>query len=242
MNTYLEQIIASKEKAVSIRKQKRGFKEALRKDTLQIIAEVKRGSPSKGLFSTSFDPVELALEYREADVAALSVITSKEGFQGKAQDLVDIVENLPAIPVLRKDFIFDPIQVYETKGMGASALLLIVSVTKNNTRFLLELARSLELDVLVEVHSEKEIEVAVEAGADLIGVNNRNLGTFEVNLNIAERLSSLIPDHIVKVAESGIATKEDAERMKRAGYDAVLVGEALVRAQDRKQIIRELSL
>ena len=169
----------------------------------------------------------------------LSVLTD-EAFSGSLNDLHAVSQALPGCPILRKDFIVDLRQLQESKRYGATAVLLIVAVLGEETALFLKEAEKLGLDVLVEVHDEEELQIALNAGARMIGVNNRNLSTFEVDLAVAERLAPLIPSHLIKVAESGIHTHEDAQRMRKSGYDAVLVGEALVRSENPKNLIEEL--
>jgi indole-3-glycerol phosphate synthase len=224
----------------------RGFKAALapgvgRERSFALIAEVKKASPSKGLIRADFDPVAIAQAYHVGGAACLSVLTDVKYFQGQLDYLGAIREAVP-LPLLRKDFIIDTAQIYEARLAGADAVLLIVSAIPSSGRLaeLQQAARSVGLDVLVEIHDADEREIAVASGATLIGVNNRNLHTFEVTLEIAETLIPTFPQGTVAVAESGIFTHSDAERMASAGAHAVLVGESLMRQEDVAAATRRL--
>ncbi len=223
------------------------FVAALQEPGITLIAEVKRASPSRGLLSHHFDPVELAQIYVRNGARAISVITDARFFQGKLEYITQVKEALQAMnvqaPVLRKDFIFDPYQVWEARVAGADAVLLIVAILSDRTlRELLQLARRLGMEALVEVHNEQELARAVTAGARVIGINNRDLRTFEVDLRVTERLRPLIPPDILVVSESGIHTAEDVRRLAALRVDAILVGESLVRADpaDRPRRVKEL--
>jgi len=184
------------------------FKEALKnkEKPLNIIAEVKKASPSKGLICKEFNYMDIAKAYEKGQAAALSVLTEPRYFQGSNQYLTEIKE-VVGLPVLRKDFIIDPIQIYEAKAIGADALLLIVAaLTEKELKIYLNLATTLGLDALVETHNEEEVKIALEAGAEIIGVNNRDLQTFNVTLDTSEKLRNLIPREKVFVSESGIHT------------------------------------
>lgn len=209
------------------------FKSALENDKnpLNIIAEVKKASPSKGLICKEFNHIKIAKAYEKGGAAALSVLTESKYFRGCNQYLTEIKEVVNK-PVLRKDFIIDPIQIYETKAIGADAILLIVSIlSKEALKEYLQIAKYLELDALVETHNEEEVEAALIAGAEIIGVNNRNLKSFEVRLDTSEKLRKLVPKDKVFVAESGIHTIEDVRRLKALDVKAVLIGESLITAQ-----------
>jgi len=208
----------------------RRFEAALKGAGLSVIAEVKRRSPSKGDLAEIADPLVLARAYADGGASAVSVLTDHEFFGGSLEDLRTVAAM--GIPALRKDFLLHPLQFAEAAEAGASAVLLIVAAVGERTGELLGTAERLGLDVLVEVHDEAELETAVKAKARIIGVNNRNLETFEVDLATAEDLREKIPNGTVAVAESGIHSKADARRMADAGYDAVLVGEALVKSGD----------
>lgn len=255
----LDEIIAERKKAVGILKestnieiiekqivissfQHYSFKNALSNKSrpLNIIAEVKKASPSKGVICQSFSPVEIARDYEKGGAAAVSVLTEPKYFQGCNQYLMDIKKHV-ALPVLRKDFIVDEIQIYEAKTIGADAILLIVSaLSSKDLHNFLKLAASLDLDVLVETHDEREVAIALEAGAEIIGVNNRNLKTFEVSLETTKHLRHMVPKECVFVAESGIHTVEDIVELKALKVDAVLIGESIVKAENRMGKLKEL--
>lgn len=206
-----------------------------------IIAEVKRASPSRGLMvGPDFDPADVARKYELGGAAAISVLTDKRFFQGDEATLRAVRDSV-GIPVLRKDFILDPYQVYETRAMGADALLLIVrALDRAELKDLLDLAGEIGLSALVETHSEIEIERALDAGAAIIGVNNRDLDTFIVDLAVTERLAPLVPTDRLVVSESGIAGPEDVARVRDAGARAVLVGESFVTSNNIAERVREL--
>jgi indole-3-glycerol phosphate synthase len=209
----------------------RGFKASLLKPGLRVIAEVKKASPSVGAIQPDADPVAVATGYEAAGAACLSVLTEPHWFQGADADLL-AARAAVAIPVLRKDFVVDPWQLAETRVLGADCCLLIVAHLGSRTADYLALARSYGLDVLVEVHDEAELEIALAAGADLIGVNNRNLKTLKIDLATSERLAGLMPKGVTFVAESGLESREDFARMSALGAEAVLVGSALMRTGD----------
>lgn len=207
---------------------------------LAVIAEVKRASPSAGTIAHDFDPLAIAESYAEAGANALSILTDEKYFQGHLSYLAKIREKVD-LPILRKDFIIDEVQIFESVVAGADAILLIVgALEQEQLVHLLDVAANYQLDVLVEVHDLEEMERALETGARIIGVNNRNLRTFEVDLETTERLSEEVgPDHIL-VSESGIYTGTDTKRIRSWGADAILVGEALMRATDRTAKMAEL--
>ena len=216
------------------------FEAALAAPGLSVIAEVKRRSPSRGELAESLDPAEQAHRYAAGGAAAISVLTEPHHFDGSNDDLV-AVGGAVDLPLLRKDFTVSEKQIWEAKGIGASAVLLIVSaLDQDRLEGFLDLAADIEIDALVEVHDAEEARRARDAGARIVGVNNRDLTTFEVDLARSEELRPLLDDATVRVAESGIWTGDDARRMAGAGYDAVLVGEALVRAADPADLIGEL--
>lgn len=258
--TILDQILDAKRRELARQKREQSLSEmqrgamatplplnlsgALMGPGVRLVAECKKASPSRGLLSPSYDPAALARTYAENGAAAISVLTEVDHFQGSLEHLRQVKEavNGMGVPVLRKDFIFDPYQVYEARAFGADAILLIVAVLEpERLKELLEVARSLWVQALVEVHGEKELEVALEAGAEVIGINHRDLRTFQMDMGLAERLRPLIPKGKVVVAESGIQGKQDVARMKKAGVNAVLVGEALVTAPDVAAKVRELA-
>lgn len=210
---------------------------ALRGPGLSVIAEIKRRSPSRGRIDAALDPAELASSYESGGASAISVLTEPAYFDGSLADLQQ-VRSTVAAPVLRKDFILDESQVWQARAASADSLLLIVAALDPARLVqLLQSSRSVGMEPLVEVHDEREAAIAVECGASIVGVNNRDLATFDVNLATAERLRGRLGD-AVAVAESGIWTDADAARMRAAGYDAVLVGESLVRSADPAALIR----
>ena len=216
----------------------RDFASALATPGLAVIAEIKRRSPSRGIIDAHLDPVALAGDYQTGGAAAISVLTESSFFDGSLADL-EAVRGAVTVPVLRKDFILEEAQIWEARASGADAVLLIVAaLDPAQLEHLLESARSVRMEPLVEVHNTAEADVAVAAGAGVIGGNNRDLTTFEVDLATAEGLRRNLGD-VVAVAESGIWTAEHADRMRSAGYDAILVGESLVRAGHPAQTIAE---
>lgn len=220
--------------------EKRGFRNALVDSIgISIIAEVKKASPSKGLLCPDFDPSRIARDYENAGASAVSVLTDEKFFQGSLDYLFEVRRTM-MLPVIRKDFLVDHIQVEEADLWGADAILLIVSVLDQSLlKELLEHARSRAMDALVEVHDENEAAVAIEAGADLIGINNRNLRDFSVSLDTSVRVRQMIPPDIPVVSESGIRTREDIERLEKGNISAVLIGESLVTADDIRSRLRK---
>jgi indole-3-glycerol phosphate synthase len=231
------------------------FTTALKGDSVRLIAEVKKASPSRGVICPNFDPIELARTYAQSGVAAISVLTEERYFGGSLEHLSTISQEMERlgvggaeinrkeriIPVLRKDFIFDPYQVYESKAYGAAALLLIVAILSDTQLTeLLTLSHELGMKCLVEVHNEAEMERAVMSGAQIIGINNRNLKTFAIDLETTRRLRPLIPQDRIVVSESGIKNRGDVQKLQQWGVDAMLVGEALVAAGDVAEKVREL--
>lgn len=218
----------------------RDFAAALSRPGLNVIAELKKASPSRGILRADYDPAALALGLEAAGAAALSVLSEEEFFQGSLADLKD-VSRATKIPVLRKDFIVDPWQVWEARAAGADAFLLIVAILDDEAlRRLLELGRELKMEALVEVHSREEMSRAAGAGARIIGVNNRDLQTFEVNLKTSLELVEMIPETCIAVSESGIRAQADLERLHAAGFDAFLVGEHLMTMPEPATGLREL--
>lgn len=217
-----------------------GFRQALLKGRPSVIAEVKRASPSRGVIARDFDPEEIAMAYERGGANAVSVLTDERFFAGSAEHLKAVRRSI-ALPILRKDFVIDPLQTVEARALGADAILLIVRLLDDiSLRAWRELASSMGMDALVEAHDEVEVRRAVDSGAALIGVNNRDLSTFSVDLGTSERLRHLIPSDVVAVSESGLTTPEHATRMFQMGYDAVLVGEGVVAGQDRAAAVRRL--
>jgi indole-3-glycerol phosphate synthase len=231
--TYLQQLIARQKPALDLAL-------ALKGDHVRLIAEVKQASPSRGMLSPNFNPIELARTYAEGGAAAISVLTEANYFMGSIEHLAAIKE-VVGLPLLRKDFIFDLYQVYESRAYGADALLLIASIlSQEQLKELVSLSHSLGLRCLVEVHNEGEVERAVLSEAEIIGINNRDLNTFTVDINTTRRLRPLIPPERIVVSESGIKNKRDIEKLGKWGVDAVLVGEALVTAGDVLAKMKEL--
>lgn len=207
----------------------RSFAKALRTKPLSIIAEVKKASPSKGIITEDFRPADQAIAYEAAGVSAISVLTEQDFFLGSDFHLTDIV-NQVSLPVLRKDFTIDPSQIYEARILGASAILLIAALLPDDVlSSFRELAGELGLSVLCEVHTMDELMRALDIGADIIGINNRDLKTFHVDLSVTERLAPMIPQGRTIISESGIHTPADLSRCYRSGAHAVLIGESLMR-------------
>jgi indole-3-glycerol phosphate synthase len=206
----------------------------------RLIAEVKRASPSKGLLDPDLDAAALAREYEASGAAAISVLTDQHFFQGSLDDLAAVREQV-GLPVLRKDFLLDPYQVYEARAAGADAVLLIVAALGDGDLAALHrLACDLGMAALVEVHNAGELHRALRISPRIVGINNRDLHTFEVDLATSVRLRALVPPDVIVVAESGVRTRSDVERLAAAGINAVLVGESLVRAADAGHKVREL--
>lgn len=217
----------------------RDFEEAISGPVLSVIAELKRASPSRGLLRPDYKPLEIAQSYQQGGASALSVLTEEQFFQGSLNDL-KAVQQVVQLPILRKDFIVDQYQVYEGVAAGADALLLIVAgLSDKDLKRLIGLSERLRVAPLVEVHTAPEIERAIDAGVRIIGINNRNLNTLEVSLETSLRLREMIPSSILAVSESGIKTGNDLEVLAKAGFNAVLIGEHLMLADDPG---KELSL
>jgi indole-3-glycerol phosphate synthase len=219
------------------------FDAALRKPGVSLIAECKKASPSKGLLVSKYNPVFLARAYVQGGARAISVLTDGRHFQGSLEHLRDVRQSVGSqkIPVLRKDFIFHPYQVYEARAAGADAILLIAAVLgETDLRDLLSLTHQLGMNALVEVHTEAELTKALSVGPRIIGVNNRNLQTFEVDFANTARLRQLIPEGVAVVAESGLKTAVDVRAMRDMGVDAILVGETLVKSKDLVATVKSL--
>lgn len=221
----------------------RGFEKRLRQDSvtkLAVIAEIKRRSPSKGVLKSDLNPKVIADQYQQGGASCLSILTDIEFFGGSEKDLEDARQAVD-LPILRKDFTVSSKDIYDAKIMNADCVLLIVAaLDKTELKELHGLATSLSLDVLVEIHDEKELEVALEIGANLIGVNQRDLKTFEVDHQRALRMANKMPSHVVRIAESGVKTRDDAQSLRDAGYHAILVGESLVTSTNIAKSLREL--
>lgn len=215
------------------------FYRALATPSLSFICEVKKASPSKGVIAQDFPYLEIAREYEKAGASAISVLTEPYYFQGSNQYLKEIARNV-SLPILRKDFVVDEYQIYEAKILGASAILLILSIlTKEQVVRYYQLATSLGLAVLMEAHTAEEVKLAVESGARVIGVNNRDLNTFQVDITTSITLRSLVPDSILFVSESGIKTKEDIKALYDNHVDGVLIGETMMRSRNKKELIAQ---
>jgi len=217
------------------------FKAAVSKPgALHLIAELKKASPSKGVIREQFDVMQLAQTYAESGASAFSIVTEDKFFLGKTSYVKQVSEHFP-LPVLLKDFIVDEVQVYEAFYVGASAILLIVAILDDaQLRHLIGVASRLDLDCVVEVHNEQELKRALAADAEIIGINNRNLRTFEVDISVSERIIPTIPKDKVVIAESGITTYSDIQRVRDAGAHAVLIGETFLRADDVSKKIKEV--
>ena len=236
--------IAELERRIEAQRPPLNLAGALLGESVRIIAEVKKASPTRGLLRPDFDPIRLATAYADNGAAAISVLTNADHFQGSIEHMeaVGSVAGPRGIPVLRKEFIFDHYQVYEARAHGADAILLIVSMlTAHQLRDLKELAEKFWMQCLVEVHDEEELRVALDAGAEIVGINNRDLRTFETDLAVTERLAPLIPEDKVIVSESGISSRDHLQRLKLAGAHTALIGEALVTAPDVGARLRELT-
>lgn len=217
------------------------FKEAISKPGINFICEVKKASPSKGIIAEKFPYVDIAKEYEAAGASTISVLTEPHYFLGNDNYLKEITDAV-SIPVIRKDFIIDEYQIYEAKLLGASAILLICSLLDDDRlKQYLEIAQSLGLSALVETHDEEEVHRAVKLGAKIIGVNNRDLKTFQVDINNSIRLRKLVPKEITFVSESGIKDAEDIQALRENGTNAVLIGETLMKSSDKKRMLLELA-
>jgi indole-3-glycerol phosphate synthase len=225
------------EESISTR---RDFENALRQARSAIIAEIKKASPSKGVLADAFDPASLAMAYQDGGAAALSVLTDEPFFQGSLEHL-GAARAAVSLPVLRKDFTIDPYHVVEAAAHRADAILLIAAIlTERELRDFREAAERYRMAALVEVHDEEELQPALASGARIIGVNNRDLRTFEVDLDVSLRLAGRIPGNVVRVSESGIHSAEDIARLASAGYGAFLVGERLMKSGDPARELRAL--
>ena len=216
------------------------FKKALVCDDVALIAEVKKASPSKGIIDAEFDYATIAKDYEKAGASAVSVLTEPEFFKG-SNDILTAIKKEISLPILRKDFTIDPYQIYEAKYIGADAILLIASLlpTKKIIEFL-QITKDIGLNAIVEVHDETEMHSALEADADIIGVNNRDLKTFKVDINTCLRLKNILPPEKILVCESGITSRDDINALRTNNINAALIGETFMRAEDKISKIQEL--
>ncbi len=229
-----------KELALSMPKKDFEFEKALRGDDIRFICEVKKASPSKGLIAADFPYVQIAKDYQSAGAAAVSVLTEPEYFKGSNRFVEEISQNI-TLPIIRKDFTVDEYMIYQARVIGASAVLLICAILDTETiSEYLKICDKLGLSALVEAHDEEEVRSALRSGARLVGVNNRNLKDFTVDINNCTRLRKLVPDDITFVAESGIQTAEDITVLRNANVNAVLIGETLMRADDKGRMLAQL--
>jgi len=248
----LQQIIAHKKTEIAQKKARsrelelsglppvRDFATVLREGSISLIAEIKRRSPSSRAFRDDFDPARLAGIYQENNADALSILTDEKFFGGRDEH-IEIVREAISLPILRKDFIVDESQIAEARSLGADAILLIATILEGaELGSFLGRAEELGLSCLVEAHTQRDVEKALQAGAGIIGINNRDLNTMKVALNTSLRLRELIPPGVIAVSESGIRTREDVLKLDQAGYDAVLVGSALMSSPDIAGMLREL--
>lgn len=216
------------------------FEKALKNEDIAFICEVKKASPSKGIISEDFPYLDIAKEYEEAGADAISVLTEPFYFEGKDIFLEEIAKKVK-IPVLRKDFVIDEYMIYEAKALGASAVLLICSILEEDILLkYIKLANSLGISALVEAHDESEIKRAISCGARIIGVNNRNLKNFTVDINNSANLRKFVPEEIIFISESGIKTLEDIKRLREFNVNAVLIGETLMRCENKKKALDKL--
>lgn len=223
-----------------IRKEKRDFKKALKKGDISIIAEIKRHSPSKGLLRDKFDHNSIAKQYEKGGASAISILTDAKFFWGHNKNLIDVKKEVK-LPLLRKEFIIDEYQIYESAYIGADAILLIARILKLKklVKFL-DLAKKLNMTCLVEVHTKEELQKVIATSAEIIGINNRNLENFQTSIEKSLNLKKSIPERFITVSESGIKKREDIVTLEEAGFDAVLIGETLIKQQDIEKKLKEL--
>lgn len=232
--------ISHLDRAVAVRNKYFDFKAALSANKTNIIAEVKKASPSKGIIREDFVPTEIAKAYQQGGAAAISVLTDAEFFKGDIEYLSDI-RDVVDLPLIRKDFIIDEIQILEAAANGADAVLLIASVLdEKQINDFMSMAKSFRMDALVEVHSREELDRVLRTDADIIGINNRDLKTFNVDINLSKELVKYIPENIVRVSESGIFTKQDISFLQESDINAFLIGESLMRSDDIAGKLAEL--
>jgi len=236
-NKPLDRIIANIEDADKARD---FYGDCINKSGIKIICEIKKASPSKGLLSKNFHPVEIAKSYEHNGAFAISVLTDEKFFMGSLDYLSEVSKNVK-IPVLRKDFTIDPYQIYEARCYGADIILLIASILDlSGIRAFQDIATSLGMSSIVEVHNEKELELALEAGSKIIGINNRDLKTFEVNLEVSEQLAGSIPEGVVVISESGIRDSGDIRRLEKAGITTFLIGETFMTGESPGRELKNL--
>ncbi len=229
-----------KKQALAMKKGDFSFEKVIAEGDISFICEVKRASPSKGMLVEEFPYVQIAKDYEEAGASCISVLTEPDYFKGDKQYLKEISENV-TVPLIRKDFIIDEYMIYDAKIHGASCVLLICSLLDKETmEKYIEICDNLGMSALVEAHDEEEIQKAVEAGARMIGVNNRDLKTFTVDIRNSERLRKLVPDNILFIAESGIKTNADINRLRKAKVNGVLIGETFMKAENKKEMLQKL--
>lgn len=229
-----------KAQALSMPKGDFEFEKALKGDTLSFICEIKKASPSKGIIAEDFPYLEIAKEYEMAGASCISCLTEPKWFLGSDEYLKEVSKTV-SIPVLRKDFTVNEYQIYEAKILGAKAILLICAILDTDTiKGYIEIADSLGISALAEAHNEEEVKSALSAGARIIGVNNRNLRDFSVDVNNSAKYRKMIPENVIFVSESGIKTHEDVKGLIENGTNAVLIGETLMRSNDKKQKLKEL--
>lgn len=208
---------------------------------VKLIAEIKRKSPSAGIICKNFDPLSIADEYVKGGASAISVLTDEKFFGGSPEILRAVKSRFPSIPILYKDFVIDRCQIYEAYNAGADAILLIVAIlTDEKLKEFIQLCNSCGLDPLVEIHTEEELERALKCGAYIIGVNNRDLRTFAVDINVSLKLSDLIPEGVVKISESGIRNPRQVRLLEMKGYNGVLIGQAFMESENRCEFLKEM--
>lgn len=246
---YKKQVVKKEKKALPLNvildqlekiEKPRNFKKSLSGDSFSIIAEIKKASPSKGIIKENFSPEEIADIYDQSPIDAISVLTEDKFFLGQNK-YIAMVKSKSKKPVLRKDFIIDPYQIYQSRLLGADAILIIAALhSEESISAYLKIVRSLNLSAIVEVHTENEAAAAVSAGADIIGINNRNLKTFETSLSVTERIIQKIPKEVLIVSESGIYTRKDLLYLEQLGANAALIGESIMKVENIKEKILEL--
>ena len=257
MHKILSLIIETKKKRIEVLKKNRegflslikkapapiSFKKAIKREgKISLIAEIKQASPSAGILCKDFNHIELAKKIEKMKASAISVITEEDFFLGKI-NYIEEIKKISNLPIIRKDFILDEVQVLESRAVGADAILLIMGILdEKKLEYLYNLSKKLGMDVLVEVHTEKELKKVLKFGADIIGINNRNLHTFQVNLERSKNLVPFIPEGVVRVSESGISSLKEVLLLKGLGIDAVLVGSSFMTSEDIEGKLKELNI